>query len=267
MSNMGSERLILIDRQCELDYSAQQAAATGQFALQNRIEYPSWADFYKNEANGIRIALTARDGRAKAVYDFRTTLEKVKNLDQAQNQNLSQIYLIFGPEDCGLSLDDVKNCHYSCSLPTYGENWSLNLSQAVLLALFILRDSWGGTRTTLDGQIRPRELKLNESVKQANLLPDNTLRTWLETLGFDLSKKRINVYTILRRMFLHNVPTSQELRILETVLQQNIRRLKEAKNVVALGQNTNLFSEDLIAEQELLNQQLEDFDTPTAHHQ
>jgi tRNA/rRNA methyltransferase len=242
MSNMGAERLILINKQCELDYSAQQAAATGQSALQNSIEYNSWDDFYLNENSGIRIALTARDGRAKAVYDFKTTLEKIKTLDQLQQNNGTHFYLIFGPEDCGLSLDDVKNCHYSCSLPTYGENWSLNLSQAVLLALFILRDSWGGTRTILDGQIRPREMKPENTTHQTNLLPDQTLKIWLETLGFDLSKKRINVYTVLRRMFLHNIPTQQEVRILETVLQQNIRRLKASKNKLILEEmphNTN----------------------------
>lgn len=227
MSNMGASRLILIDRQCGIDYSAQLAAATGQEALQNRIEYQSWEEFYQNEPGGIRIALTARDGRARAVYDFKSTLEKINSLGQIQaNKN---IYLIFGPEDCGLALDDIKDCHYSCSLPTYGKNWSLNLSQAVLLALFILRDTCGGTRTTLDGQHRPREVKLQNAMKQANLLPDKTLRTWLETMGFDLSKRRINVYTVLKRMLLHNVPTAHEVRILETVLQQNIRRLRGEK--------------------------------------
>jgi tRNA/rRNA methyltransferase len=228
MSNMGAERLILINKQCELDYAAQQAAATGQEALQNRVEYNSWEEFHQKEVGGIRIAMTARDGRAKAVHDFKTTLENLKKIEQFQQEVKTSIYLVFGQEDCGLSLDDVKDCHYSCSLPTYGVNWSLNLSQAVLLALFILRDSWGGERTSLDGQTRPKEIKLNAEVKKANLLPDQTLRIWLETMGFDLSKKRINVYTVLKRMLLHNVPTSQEIQILETVLQQNIRRLKES---------------------------------------
>jgi tRNA/rRNA methyltransferase len=231
MSNMGADRLILINKKCELDYSAQQAAATGQDALQSRIEYSSWEEFYQHETDGIRIAMTARDGRAKALYDLKSILEKIKTFVDLPRDQSPYLYFIFGPEDCGLSLDDVKNCHYSCSLPTYGENWSLNLAQAVLLTLFILRDTWGGTRTTLDGQFRPREIRLNNELKKSNLLPDQTLKLWLETLGFDLSKKRINVYTVLKRMFLHNIPTGQEIRILETVLQQNIRRLKEAKSL------------------------------------
>jgi tRNA/rRNA methyltransferase len=228
MSNMGATRLILINPQCSIDYETQQAAATGQFALQNRVEFKSWDEFYATESNGIRIALTARDGRARAAYDFRSTLDRLEQINTTTELGAaSQIYLIFGPEDCGLSLDDVKECHYCCSLPTFGENWSLNLSQAVLLTLFILRDSWGGERTTLDGQFRSRDFLERESVKKANLIPDKTLRLWLETLGFDISKRRINVYTVLKRMFLHNIPTPKELKIFETVLQQNIRRLKE----------------------------------------
>lgn len=71
MSNMGFNRLILIAPQCELGYPAQQSAATGQFALQNRVNYSSWQDFLENEPEGIKIALTARDGRGRDVKDFK----------------------------------------------------------------------------------------------------------------------------------------------------------------------------------------------------
>lgn len=239
MSNMGAHQLFIVDRQCEIDYSAQQAAATGQEGLQKRIEYSSWEEFYDKESNGIRIALTARDGRSRQVFDLEDTLMKIRDSRLSQEDVAAptvenKIYLIFGPEDCGLSFSDVKNCHYCCSIPTFGDNWSLNLAQAVLLALFITRKTWGGTRTVLDGQIRPREIKQNENLlaiksQKSNLLPDRTIKIWLETLGFDLSKKKVNVYTVMRRILLHNVPTYQEVRILETILQQNIRKLKRQK--------------------------------------
>lgn len=244
MSNMGAQRLILIDKKCEVDYSAQQAAASGQLALQNRTEYSSLEEFYKNENSGIRIALTARDGRARIVYDLKTTLEKIYKIPEISEALQSEanplpLYLFFGPEDCGLSLDDIKDCHYSCSLPTYGENWSLNIAQAVLLTLFVLRDTWGGTRTTLDGQYRPKDIKIQDEVQKSNLIPDQTLKTWLEALGFDLSKKRMNVFTVLKRLLLHNVPSPKEIRILETVLQQNIRRLKGDKSQVPSELNSD----------------------------
>ena len=55
---------------------------------------------------------------------------------------------------------------------------------------------------------------------------DASLQLWLSEMGFDLSKE-VNAYSILRRMLLHNVPTAKELNMLETVLQQSIRKLHE----------------------------------------
>ncbi len=243
MTNMGAAQLILVNKNCEIDFATHQAAASGQRPLENRLEYKNLEEFYQNEPNGIRIAMTARDGRARKVYDFKSTLETLKNklvnltndqsvikeVEEFQTPNI--IYLFFGTEDSGLSQEDIQNCHYCCSLPTYGENWSLNLSQAVLLTLFILRDTLGGTRTTLDGQNRPRDLK--EKLKatspgQSNLLPDQSIKLWLETLGFDLNThNKVNAYTVLKRLMLQNIPTTKEVRILEAVIQQTIRKLTQ----------------------------------------
>ncbi|MEC7985609.1 MAG: RNA methyltransferase [Myxococcota bacterium] len=45
-------------------------------------------------------------------------------------QSPTKIGLVFGPEDSGLSNDDLKHCHALITLPTH-EHRSLNLSQAV----------------------------------------------------------------------------------------------------------------------------------------
>lgn len=266
MSNMGAIQLHLIQPQCALTYAAQQMAANGQEALNHRREYASWNEFLEQNPEGVRIAFTARDGRARKLLDLQEGLGKISGLPNIQRSKLNKIYLIFGPEDCGLSGFDVDQAHYACSIPTYGPNWSLNLAQAVLLALFIVRDQWGGARTPLNGQKSPqrpnptkdlfipsldslptKEFFLNETtpskinplfqenekklssttkVKSKNS-PDKTLYEWIEVLGFDLKKRRINAFTVMRRILLHNVPTPKELRIFEAVLQQTIRKLKE----------------------------------------
>lgn len=231
MSNMGALQLHLLQPQCEITYNAQQMAANGQDGLMNRKVYSSWEEFLTQNPEGIRIALTARDGRARTLYDLKSGLGFISQLPEVKRSSLNKLYLFFGPEDCGLSGEEIDYAHYACSLPTYGPNWSLNLAQAVLLALFIVRDNWGGSRTTLDGQVRPREARLMEKSKVGNVLPDQVIKDWIETLGFDLSKRRINAFTVIRRLFLHNVPTSKELRILEVVLQQTLRKLKEYKEL------------------------------------
>ncbi|MFP5520039.1 MAG: RNA methyltransferase [Bdellovibrionia bacterium] len=227
MSNMGFEKLILLAPKCEVTYEAQQAAATGQKALQQRVVYQSWEEFESQEPESIRIAFTARDGKGRNVQDLNLVFDHVRDVApqfQKKSETPFTVHLIFGPEDWGLAGEDLEHSHFAACIPTYGENWSLNLAQAVLISLYDLRRSWGGQRTSLDGQQMPRE-KHSSSV----MLPDETLKIWLTEMGFDLSKRRINVYTVLRRMLLQNTPTRKEITILETVLQQSIRKLREWK--------------------------------------
>lgn len=224
MANMGVQRLILIDPKCEVTFKAQQAAATGQEALQNRLVYPGWNEFLTNEPDGVRICFTARDGKGRQVQDFQETLQWLKSEHpsfQKENEKALPVYLIFGPEDWGLSAEDLESTHFACTIPTFGNNTSLNLAQAVLLALFIIRSAWGGKRAELEGQ-QPKRKKGAQSI-----FPDVALQVWLQEMGFDISNRRINVYSVLKRMLLQNVPNSKELIILETVLQQGIRKLRE----------------------------------------
>lgn len=241
MSNMGAHQLHLIQPQCAINLSAQQMAANGQEGLTLRKEYSSWEQFLELNPSGIRIALSARDGRARSLYDLKDCLQFVKKLPEVTRSNLNKIYLFFGPEDCGLSGAEIDLAHYTCSLPTFGNNWSLNLAQAVLLTLYILRDSWGGQRTTLDSLTNTNIKSSKSTLAPAHPIPSSEVKTtkskspdeilyeWIETLGFDLSKRRVNAFTVMKRILLHNIPTSKELRIFEVVLQQTIRKLKEHK--------------------------------------
>lgn len=233
MANMGAQSLILVRPQCEITYEAQLAAATGQDALRNRRTYSNWDEFFKNEPQGLRIAFTARNGKSRPVRDFAETLRTLATgLPQLQEtyegesaEGSFPIYLIFGPEDACMNAEDLEMVHHCCSIPIFGPNPSLNLAQAVLLGLFIFRQEWGGTRYRLESPLKKPLPQTRETI-----FPEKTLRAWLETMNFDLSKRKVNVFTVLRRMFLHNVPTDKELRIFETVLQQSIRRMKENKS-------------------------------------
>jgi tRNA/rRNA methyltransferase len=227
MTNMGFSRLILIDPQCSVDFSAHQAAASGQEPLKTHTNYSSWDEFHQNEdPEGVRISLTARDGKGREVRDLEQTLLSVprENSDDSESSKIINLYLFFGPEDWGLAQADLEQTHFAASIPIYGENTSLNLGQAVLLALFILRQTWGGSLTPLEGA--NRKIRSNSD----SIFPEESLKTWLQVLGMDISSPKTNAYLVLRRMLLHNVPTAKELVILETVVQQTIRKLKERPN-------------------------------------
>jgi len=228
MANMGVRKLILIAPKCELGIEAQKAAATGQEALSQRVVYSSWADFYSHEPRGLQVATTARDGRGRLVEDLQETLERIsgshRQFQRATDENPLVIHLLFGPEDWGLSAEDIQYANHCCSIPTYGENSSLNLAQAVLLALYIFRYVFGGEKTRLDGHQEPRAQQKKDAI-----FPEQTLKDWLLEMNMDLTKRRINVFTVLRRMLLQNAPSQKEFRMLELVLQQSLRRMREGR--------------------------------------
>lgn len=228
MSNMGVEKLILIDPKCEITFEAQQTAATGQVGLQNRTTYKSWDEFMAQEPESIKIAFTARDGKGRQVRDIDDVLNDIADHApqfQLQSDEPYTVHLVFGPEDWGLAGEDLEYANFCACLPTFGENWSLNLAQATLLGMFSLRKIWGGNRTKLDGGKKRRAPQGIQGID-----PDQTLKAFIEEMGFDLTKQRkINAYTVLRRMLLQNTPTKKELVILETVLQQATRKIREWK--------------------------------------
>lgn len=230
MANMGFKNLILLAPQCDVTFDAQQAAATGQYALQNRKVYKDWAEFFKNEPQGLMIATTARDGRGRQAQDLQTTLnyflETNTEIKKASDEPFV-VHIVFGPEDAGLSAEDIAHANFCCSIPTFGDNTSLNLAQATLLAMFIARSVFGGDRTKLEGQQKPKALQK----KEEGIFPDETMRTWLTEMGFNLEKKKINVYTTLKRMLLQNTPSAKEFRVLEIVMQQSLRKLRELKEL------------------------------------
>ena len=221
MLNMGAERLILLDCQCEIDSKARQMAAGAADQLTRITRYASWKEFFNQEGDGVRIALTRRAGRKRKV----TPLEA--QLTTLVERPTDHLYLIFGPEADGLDAEDLAFVNFTCHLPVFGDFASLNLSQAVMLTLFMVRQ-----------QCRPEQMPRQMTgtpaeAAQPFYFPDQLLRDWVEAMGFDVGARRSSAYLTLRRLFLQNRPTGHELRVLEAVLQQNIRKLQGSVGLAA----------------------------------
>lgn len=214
LANMGGDRLILVDPRCEVNSKAKQMAAGSQEKLASFTRYNNWDEFYANEGDGVRIALTRRGGRKRKVFPLR---EKLGEIKESAPQD---IYLIFGPEADGLDSGDLAFVNFACHLPVYGEFASLNLAQAVLLGLFIARETFPPTEM-------PKQITGDSDMPvKAFYFPDQLIKDWLTAMGFDVKARRSSAYLTLRRLFLQNQPTRHELQVLEAILQQNIRKLK-----------------------------------------
>lgn len=216
MSNYGLEQLILIEPRCEIDQDAREGAAHAQLQLEKCQIYPHWQRFYDWEHEGIRIAFSARDGKRRDAFDFSSSLKH--DLDLKSELFTKNTYLIFGPEDHGLADSDLDFVHRVFQIKLPGENTSLNLSHAVLCALTILQQ-------VTDASV---DISPSKAENEKFFFPDQTIKRWLETLNIDISvHEKVNSYTVLRKLILKSFPTTKELHMLETVLQQTIRKLKE----------------------------------------
>lgn len=226
MSNMGADQLILVDRKCSLTFKSQQAAATGQAALQGRTEVNSLQDYLDASPGTLKIAFTARDGKTRQVKPFTEALQRIPELLEGRYplaESPTAIDLIFGPEDAGLSCEEVDAAHMACSLRTFGRNSSLNLSHAVLMGIYLLQEHLASTTNEAVHASAPSVPAADE----AYAFPDEALKTWIWETGFDVVDRPINAYTITKRWLLRGLPTSKENRILETVLRQGIRKMQE----------------------------------------
>lgn len=233
MANFAASRLIVVGPQCDLAHEeAKQGAAHAQAILRNATVYASHTELLAQEGDGIRIALSGRDGRLRLPEYLDTVLDAMTaDADHAIHAPAIPIYLYFGPEDDGLSNEEMELCHHVCRLPTVGEITSLNLSHAVLLSLYMVQTSLQGVRLAPAGSVRgtphaeAAQAHHESPTNQPAYYPSETIKRWLEALGFDLTARRVNIEKTLNRILLSRCPTIEELRIIDSVLQQTVRKL------------------------------------------
>jgi TrmH family RNA methyltransferase len=210
MANMGAGRLILIAPACAIDHEARQGAAGAQTRLLEANVYSSWEEFYSAEPEGLRIAFSGKIKRDSDDLDYAAGLKK----DSALVAATKPVYFIFGPEDQGLSNEDSQYANFIYRLPTFGEFSSLNLAQAVLLALYITRQ-----------ELQAATVEESTESSEHFSFPEKSLKDWLEVLGFELGDRRSDAYQVIKRILLKNIATAKELRVLAAVVNQTVRKL------------------------------------------
>ena len=227
MANMGADRLILINCKCDYNLEAREGAAGAQNHLLTATRYKSWSEFFANEKAGVRFAFSARQKKETDTLSFESRLTTMLKENAGGDSEKSGIYyLIFGPEDHGLSNEDLEFANYICNLPIFGAFKSLNLSHAVLIALYIFQTTISSASRAGSGLSEKAE---GQSRDELFYFPQEAIREWLTTLGFKIGDRRIDAYKILKRILLSSRSTQKELRVLEAIVQQTVRKLKGDK--------------------------------------
>jgi len=127
------------------------------------------------------IGTTARlGGQRKELVDPAQAAEKIRSLGPK-----NRVALLFGPENRGLSNEELRYCHATVNIPTASVS-SLNLAQAVLLLcyeIFLahLPKTVRGTEFGVDSELTS-EL-INQNAKLRTLNSDHSLATSFELEG------------------------------------------------------------------------------------
>lgn len=229
LANLGIERLILVAPRCRLSVNARKGAAGGQEPLQNVTRYKSLEDFYKKEGQGLRIGFSGKSSRLKEVRTFPDNFKTY--IQFFKGNETKHIYLVFGAEDNGLEQKEMELLHGVYQLPVDGEFTSLNISHAVLLGSYLVKEKLKEFESKKVPQ--RRGAKNLESQKldpvRANLFPQKIMKHWLETIGFDLNFGKRNILLTFQEMILRGVPTERELLLTSHVLHQTVERLQGRK--------------------------------------
>ncbi|UCF84984.1 MAG: RNA methyltransferase [Desulfobacteraceae bacterium] len=130
MSNMGLRRLVLVSpRNCDLSRVLKTATGSSVDVVE---EMEVFEDL--KEALGTYhyvVGTTARIGslRPAVTHPHRLALDLIRI-----SQN-NRVAILFGPEDRGLSNEQLRYCHTLATIPTAGFS-SLNLAQAVMIVCY-----------------------------------------------------------------------------------------------------------------------------------
>jgi TrmH family RNA methyltransferase len=230
--NLGLQQMHIIAPRCDwtssmVRHEASQGAAHAQPLLQAARVHASLEDFYGQAGGGIRIGFTAREGLARRLEDFSSALLRRREDPSHPIWSLdTPIYLHFGTEDDGLSIEELEPMNLLVRLPSSAEVPSFNLSHAVLLGAYeLLRQLEAlpdAAQLSAEAGVNAEERRLSH--------PRRAIREWLLALGFDLDERRVSIESTLNRVLLGRCPSEEDVRLLEKVLFQTVEKLKARRS-------------------------------------
>ncbi len=132
MRNMGLERLIVVEPEnYDLEKILKMATHASVAAVQGIQRFDDLGQALASYE--YVVGTTARLGKQRTEYE--TPARMARSLIQFSQHN--RIAILFGPEDRGLTNEDIRFCHALVNIPT-AEFSSLNLAQAVMIVCYEL---------------------------------------------------------------------------------------------------------------------------------
>jgi tRNA/rRNA methyltransferase len=130
MRNMGIRSLVIVDPQ---NFDLSKALKLATHSASDIIEKSKYYQDLKEALSPFNyvVGTTARLGGQRQVVHTPLTIARKLIPISAKNR----IAMLFGPEDKGLSNEDIRFCHALANIPT-AEFSSLNLAQSVMILCY-----------------------------------------------------------------------------------------------------------------------------------
>ena len=155
MCNMGLTRLIAVDAEVWDDARIRRLATHEAGSVVDRIRRFDSLDEALAPFGHV-VGTTARLGGQRPVIRSPEVLARSLILVSRKNP----VAILFGPEDRGLTNDDLKHCHQLVNIPTVGFT-SLNLAQAVMVVCYCLSTASQTTPASFTPRLAKR-VELNQ---------------------------------------------------------------------------------------------------------
>jgi tRNA/rRNA methyltransferase len=130
MKNTGVHELAIVGKARTQGFWARAMAVHGRDILNNVIFYESLREAVADSR--LVVGTTCRAGLYRA--HSRSPREVAAEIVAATA--IGKVALIFGPEDHGLSNEDLKHCQLLINIPADPEYQSLNVAQAAMICLY-----------------------------------------------------------------------------------------------------------------------------------
>ncbi len=202
--NFGADRLAFVAPRAGLGPEARRRAMAGIRFLEHAEQFPTVAKAVA-DADLVIGTTDLSTGRSTAYLRRSVSPERLGEMLRPVEGRVS---LLFGPEDNGLSRDELNRCDLLVHIPARREFPTLNLSHAVAIVLYAIHRAKG--EADPETTPAPLPIPLNGTEKELFLVRVGEL---LQRIGYPAHKRR-GLILLVRRLLGRSTPSEAEYRMM-----------------------------------------------------
>ncbi len=212
LANMGFDDLRLVAPDASSDRVESELAVHGREVLRRATAYPDLESALRDCV--VSFGTTCRPGL------YRSGAQPLRQAigELGQQEAGGRIAFVFGPEDYGLSNDDLRYCQRLITIPTAPQYPSINLAQSVMLVAYELFMATSGSAARQQPVLRDW-LAAPAPVPEVEMMLGRMERA-LVAIGFLAADSTERIMFALRAIFGRSGLNRRELDILNGIAHQ-----------------------------------------------